>query len=1221
MTFFGGTMINLRNAWALPVAAVLLLSVSVSCGSEDASPDAGALADAVSTDAVVECSSDPECDDGLFCNGVESCSPAGICQAGIAAECNDGIPCTVDVCSNERRECVSAAPDVDEDGHGDASCLDNQGESLGDDCDDLDVNRFPGNVEFCDAEHHDEDCDATTFGIVDVDADGFPSAGCCNTDATNTLVCGTDCDDNRANVNAFASEVCDGLDNNCDGTTDEGVSVAGFVDADGDGFGDTALPLNQCAGLGQFSTIGGDCDDADPTRNPSQVEICDGIDNDCNEIDDDNTQDVDWFLDDDGDGFGTDSVATIVSCTPIAGRSVLSTDCDDEAAGINPASQELCDGLDNDCNGLLDYRIGVNDFEDDDGDGLVDIACAPLGVDCDDTNPITGPGTVEQCDGQDNDCDGLIDENVVETLWFRDNDEDGYGSVTSGTLVSCQAPLGYTTAGGDCDDGDEDKNPGSIETCNGDDDDCDSAVDETPAMSLCPARPNASKLCSLGECGFTCDPEYADCNQVPESGCETFLTTDANNCGACGVTCIGGNQTGSCQAGACECLPGFDDCDGNPDNGCETDVFNNPDSCGTCGNFCLFENADAKCAMGICEVEECFDGYDDCDAVAGCESNVVSDTQCGSCTNNCTTLPNTNAVCQMGSFGYRCAVNSCVGNYADCEDFSDDGCETNLDTDGQRCGSCNNDCTTDFNSDGTCSSGACVCNPGFLDCGTFNRCDTDGQSDMQNCGSCGNDCNVLVTSGQPQCNNSQCEAFCNDNEGNCDANPLDCETDFSALNNCGGCDNVCTAQNGTARCDNFGSGFSCATDCDPGYWSCDANPLTCEANTESDPNNCGGCGNSCGVGGVCTSYACDQIQEIAVGENFTCTLRSGGSVVCWGNNAEGQLGNGNTTPSFTPVLVDASTMGTAIQLRSGGKHSCALGITGTFCWGDNDAGQLGSDTGGVSSSSPLEVIGAPQFTNLAIGASHSCGVDTSNNVYCWGNNNRGQLGRGTMDTGSATPIQVNSIPNNDIMEVVAGDDFTCARSFGGGLYCWGAGTDGQIGNDLAPFTDVALPELVLNHIPVDRLALGSLSACSIRNSGVPILECWGDDAFNQLGDGAPATDQNAPVTTGLASASDLTVGAGHACMRSSFGSMYCWGNNAMGQGGQGNTSTPITTGTQVMDVGTTVMQIATGTGANHVCVLTNGEQVRCWGSNIDGQVGLDPAGGTIISSPTTVLGL
>ena len=139
----------MRRAWC--VWAVLALSCGDDSGMEaDAGFDGG-------FDGGMVCSDDAECDDGLFCNGAETCVE-GACVPGTSVECADAIECTVDLCDDEIDACVNAAPDADGDGVRDAACVDEEGTPLGDDCDDDDANRFPGNAEVCDEADHDEDC-------------------------------------------------------------------------------------------------------------------------------------------------------------------------------------------------------------------------------------------------------------------------------------------------------------------------------------------------------------------------------------------------------------------------------------------------------------------------------------------------------------------------------------------------------------------------------------------------------------------------------------------------------------------------------------------------------------------------------------------------------------------------------------------------------------------------------------------------------------------------------------------------------------------------------------------------------------------------------------------------------------------------------------------------------------------------------------------------------
>jgi hypothetical protein len=302
------------------------------------------------------CTSDLDCDNGLFCDGLEKCVDA-VCARGPAVDCDDGVACTTDVCRNDMAgACTHVAKDSDGDGHADRACLNAEGAPLGDDCDDDDPNRFPGNLEICDDVGHDEDCNPATVGKRDQDGDTFTDWRCCNGE-----VCGTDCDDLRGQIRPSATEVCDHFDNNCNGLVDENATLALFEDNDGDGFGDSTKPASVCPGTVRTAAVGGDCDDADPARHPGQVEVCDNVDNNCDTLIDNNTQAANWYPDTDMDGYGDANATPIFQCPPPPGsHSLLATDCNDAVASISPVAQEECDGIDNDCNGLKDFRLGPN---------------------------------------------------------------------------------------------------------------------------------------------------------------------------------------------------------------------------------------------------------------------------------------------------------------------------------------------------------------------------------------------------------------------------------------------------------------------------------------------------------------------------------------------------------------------------------------------------------------------------------------------------------------------------------------------------------------------------------------------------------------------------------------------------------------------------------------------------------------------------------------------
>ena len=587
------------------------------------------------------CNTNEDCDDGLFCNGTEVCVLSACVRT--PNDCDDGIACTTDSCSEDSRSCTYTVPDLDRDGYMDGTCLDDRGMPLGNDCDDTDAARFPGNLEVCDDEGHDEDCDLDTRGNIDADGDGFEDIRCCNPMMAGSTApnCGLDCDDGRRSTNPGGTEVCNFLNDDCDAMTDEGVSITVYQDADRDGYGVESLSMVACNNTAGYASVAGDCDDTRIDRSPGQPEFCDMLDNDCNEMIDDMTREVPWYRDADGDGFGTVGPETRSSCEPLGGMgySLLDTDCDDTTRSISPVATELCNGVDDDCNRGADFRIGADDFEDDDGDGVVDLACgAPFGEDCDDRNPATGPGSSEICDGRDNDCDMDVDEGATSAVFYRDEDMDGYGSTTAGTIVGCSVMAGYVAVGGDCDDMDIARRPGASETCDGEDDDCNGAVDD--GVVLAPL-PNATAGCVGGMPSIVrCNPNFENCNGTVADGCEVNLTSDSANCRFCGNACTSvGGDSRSCVGGECRitsCPPDQRDCNGSATDGCERMIGTSSD-CSDCNDRCALAHVTRQaCTAGACSFNpatDCERGWADCDGMqaTGCERALDTMTNCASC--------------------------------------------------------------------------------------------------------------------------------------------------------------------------------------------------------------------------------------------------------------------------------------------------------------------------------------------------------------------------------------------------------------------------------------------------------------------------------------------------------------------------------------------------------------------------------------------------------------
>ena len=265
---------------------------------------------------------------------------------------------------------------------------------------------------------------------MDADDDGYAVEACGE-------LPGGDCDDANATVFPGAEERCDDVDRDCDG-------YSGKEDADGDSFA-------AC----------GDCDDSNAYVHPEAQEICNDADDDCNGLVDDDPVDGDAYLvDGDSDGFG--STVTVRACQEPTGTPDEGGDCDDANSAINPAATEVCDALDNDCDGVVDEGEGFWFIDaDDDGYGTGEgiESCdpidgrAPYDGDCNDDDDAIFPSADEYCNEVDDDCDGQTDEaGAVDVLtWYLDGDNDGYGQSTV-TTQGCTLPSGFSGEGGDCDD-------------------------------------------------------------------------------------------------------------------------------------------------------------------------------------------------------------------------------------------------------------------------------------------------------------------------------------------------------------------------------------------------------------------------------------------------------------------------------------------------------------------------------------------------------------------------------------------------------------------------------------------------------------------------------------------------------------------------------------------------------------------------------------------------
>ena len=848
---------------------------------------------------------DDDCDDtnpAVFTGAVEACN--GIddnCDGNIdeglsfdmdgdgftncTGDCDDGngavFPGQSESCNNIDDDCdgnIDEGYDNDLDGW--TTC--------NGDCNDASIIIYPGNQELCDS--IDNNCDLLVDNVPDIDGDGF-------------TICTGDCDDLVASTYPGALELCNGVDDNCDG-----IVTAAETDGDGDSF----FPCT------------GDCDDANASISPAATEVCDGIDNNC-----DGSVDEGLAVDGDGDGY-----------FPLGSCASPSTDCDDNNSLVNPGAVEVCDSIDNNCNGSVDEGLST----DGDGDGhYVPGSCALPDDDCDDTNPAVFTGAVEACNGIDDNCDGNIDEGLSADL---DGDgftnctgdcDDSNGAVFPGQFESCNNIDdncdgnidegydndldGWTTCNGDCNDTSTAIHPGHQEQCDGIDNDCDLLVDNSPDLDG-----DGFNICT-GDCNdldanmYPGAPEI--CNGNDDNCDGIVLAAESDGDGDGFYPCMGDcNDTDAMiSPSATEICDSVDNnCDGNVDEGLSTDAdgdgFYPVGSCSSPSTDC--DDTDATTYPGAVEV--CDFADNDCDGnipVTELDSDLDGFAYCtGDCDDgNSAISPDAPEICN--------SIDD------DCDGWADEGMDPDNDGDGYfgtpACLYHGADCddsnpavfpgATEFcdGIDNDCSGTV----DDFLDFDT----DLDGFNDLSSCSN-PTDCDDL----NPFINPAALEV-CNGIDDNCDGalSPNEVDVDGDGWSICDGdcapadplihpaageqcldgIDNNCDGGIDTDT-DFDGDGFSsCTGDCDdyrgvtfPGAPElCDGFDNDCNGNVDDAPLN-QLCPSHISVASqVCAGFDGCQITSCAASNMFDADLEPANGCEC-GTDINFSCGNTSSITIF-----------------------------------------------------------------------------------------------------------------------------------------------------------------------------------------------------------------------------------------------------------------------------------------------------------------------------------
>ncbi|MEZ4265742.1 MAG: lamin tail domain-containing protein [Myxococcota bacterium] len=728
---------------------------------------------------------------------------------------------------------------------------------------------------------------------------------------------------------------------------------------------------------------------------------------------------------------------------------------------------------------------------------------------------------------------------------------------------------------------------------------CNPGDSQATLQGICGADPDGDASCYIWECTAARECgliEHPECC-VTAGDCDdgSLCTTDV--CPAATKVCKHLVLAGSgCCATGSDCSP--------------------TEYCATTGAQCTPKQptgtgctGDDQCTSDLCLGGVCTNPGGpgaSCSTHGACASGYCVDGVCcdGACGGAC-------QACDLAGFVGTCTGCAAGGQYCD----GGGACQPKLPT-GSGCGAA-----------GECSSGVCdsaVCCAS--DCGAGGYCDSSGTCQPNPTSACQV---VVCDPGTPGCTVQPAA-----NGTTCDDGNLCTQTDTCNGGTCVGSNPVvCTASD---ACHVAGTCFSvtglCSDPPAPNGISCDdgdlcttgdsclnggcaaGTPVVCTALDEchdagvcapgtgvcSNPNKADG--TACDIGMECNEGTCEvstvappatATSPLAAGANHTCFVRDDGSLVCWGQNASGQLGLGAMSPVATTPK-DVIGLGAAVvSVDAYNLHTCALLDDATmWCWGENGSAQSGNQVPSSPLATPVKALGLGSVTAIGTGQHHSCAVLADSTVRCWGLNTSDQLG-GSSDTSSDTPVEAAGLMG--AVAVDASDTHTCALLGDGTVECWGNNTYGQAGQ--ASGSTISVPSAVPGITTASQIAVGDDHTCALIAGGA--IRCWGNNGSGRLGNDS-TTSSAAPVAvSGISGATWVTSGLAFSCAVRADKTVACWGYNNEGQLGDGTTTTRKTP----VAVASVTNATAVAAGADYACALLESGDIRCWGNGFHGQLG------------------